>query len=136
MRLKRRVAEVHDDDHGIDLAPMLDFVLNLLIFFIISATFVKEIGIAVSSPSAKAAQSKESGSVLVTIDATGNVTVDRRTVDVRAVRANVERHHAEKPEDIAVVAAHRDAPTGTLVQVIDQIKLGGIDSISFAASKE
>ena len=135
MRLKRRISEVHDEDTGIDLAPMLDFVLNLLIFFIISATFVKEIGISVSSPSTKAAQSKESGALLIAIDATGTVFVDRRAVDVRAVRANVERYHAEKPEDIAVVAAHRDSPTGTLVEVIDQIKLGGIDNISFAASK-
>lgn len=135
MRLKRRVAEVHEEHTGIDLAPMLDFVLNLLIFFIISATFVKEIGIGMSSPSTKAAQSKESGSLLISIGATGEVYVDRRMVDVRAVRANVERYHAEKPEDIAVVAAHRDAPTGTLIEVVDQIKLGGIDNISFAASK-
>lgn len=135
MRLKRRVSDVHEEHTGIDLAPMLDFVLNLLIFFIISATFVREIGIGVSSPSSKAAQSKESGSLLVAIDASGAVYVDRRMVDLRAVRANVERYHAEKPEDIAVVMAHRDAPTGTLVQVVDQIKLGGIDSISFAASK-
>lgn len=135
MRLKRRVAEVHEESTGIDLAPMLDFVLNLLIFFIISATFIKEIGITVSSPSSKAAQSKESSSLLIVIDAAGAVYVDRRLVDLRAVRANVERYHAEKPEDIAVVVAHRDSPTGVLVQVVDQIKLGGIDAISFASSK-
>lgn len=135
MRMKRRVSEVYEENTGIDLAPMLDFVLNLLIFFIISATFVKEIGITVSSPSSKAAQNKESGSLLVAIDASGAVYVDRRMVDLRAVRANVERYHAEKPEDIAVVVAHRDAPTGVLVQVVDQIKLGGIDAISFASSK-
>ena len=135
MRSKRRVAEVHEENTGIDLAPMLDFVLNLLIFFIISATFVKEIGITVSSPSSKATQSKEASSILIAITAAGEVYIDRRVVDLRAVRANVERYHAEKPEDIAVVIAHRDAPTGVLVQVVDQIKLGGIDSISFAASK-
>ena len=133
---KRRITHSEGDVAGIDLAPMLDFVLNLLIFFIISATFVKEIGITVSSPSSKAAQSKESGSLLVAIDASGAVYVDRRMVDLRAVRANVERYHAEKPEDIAVVIAHRDAPTGVLVQVVDQIKLGGIDAISFASSQK
>jgi biopolymer transport protein ExbD len=135
MRLKRRVAEVFEESTGIDLAPMLDFVLNLLIFFIISATFAREIGIGMSSPSSKASQAKESGSLLITIGAGGEVSVDRRTVDLRAVRANVERYHAEKPEDIAVVAAHRDAPTGILIEVVDQVKLGGIDNISFAASK-
>lgn len=134
MRLKRRVSEVAEEHGGIDLAPMLDFVLNLLIFFIISATFSKEIGITVSSPSSKAAQSKEAGSLLIAIRASGEVYIDRRVVDLRAVRANVERWHAEKPEDIAVIVAERDAPTGVLVQVVDQVKLGGIESISFAAS--
>jgi biopolymer transport protein ExbD len=135
VRLKRRVAEVFEEQTGIDLAPMLDFVLNLLIFFIISATFAREIGIGMSNPSSKATQAKESGSLLISIGAAGEVMVDRRLVDLRAVRANVERYHSEKPEDIAVVAAHRDAPTGVLIQVVDQVKLGGIDNIAFAASK-
>jgi biopolymer transport protein ExbD len=135
VRLKRRVAEVFEEQTGIDLAPMLDFVLNLLIFFIISATFAREIGIGMSNPSSKATQAKESGSLLISIGAAGEVMVDRRLVDLRAVRANVERYHSEKPEDIAVVAAHRDAPTGVLIQVVDHVKLGGIDNIAFAASK-
>ena len=133
--MRRRRASGHGAEEGpMDLAPMLDFVLNLLIFFIISATFSREIGITLSSPSAKAAQSKEAGSILIAIRDSGEIFMDRRVVDLRAVRANIERLHAEKPEDVVVIIAERAAPTGVLVQVVDQVKLGGVENISFAAA--
>lgn len=135
MRMRRRSMEHLDHDGaGIDLAPMLDFVLNLLIFFIITAVFVKEIGITVSRPTSAAAEKKEGGSILIAIRANGEVYVDRRVIDVRAVRANIERLHAQKPDDAVVVLAEKEAPTGTLVQVIDQVRQGGVQNVSIAAS--
>ena len=137
MRTRRLGAGHHSaDDTGIDLAPMLDFVLNLLIFFIITAVFAKEIGLTVSRPnSSSAAEKKEAGSIVVRIDPTGNVIVDKRTVDVRQVRANIERLHAQRPDDAVVVVAEKGAQTGILVQVIDQVRQGGVQNVSIAATE-
>lgn len=135
MRLRRRPSQDHSGESGIDLAPMLDFVLNLLIFFIITAVFAKEIGLTVSRPSATNAEKKEAGNIVVSIDATGDVWIDKRVVDVRAVRANIERLHAQRPDDAVVVISDKGAHTGILVQVIDQVRQGGIQSVSIAASE-
>lgn len=135
MRLKRRMSEVSDET-GIDLAPMLDFVLNLLIFFIITAVFAKEVGLTVSRPNSSAAtEKKEAGSIVIVIDAAGKILVDKKGVDVRAVRANIERLHAQRPDDSVVVVAEKGAQTGILVQVIDQVRQGGIQNVSIAASE-
>ena len=136
MGLRRRQAPDHGDETGIDLAPMLDFVLNLLIFFIITAVFAKEVGLTVSRPNSSAAtEKKEAGSIVISIDAAGGIIVDKRSVDVRAVRANIERLHAQRPDDSVVVVAEKGAQTGVLVQVIDQVRQGGIQSVSIAASE-
>ena len=122
---------------GLDLAPMLDFVLNLLIFFIITAVFVKEIGITVSRPSSKPQQQDEKKKVktiLIAIQANGEIWIDKRVVDLRAVRANVERFHAESPDSPVVVIAAKESPTGVLVQVMDQVRQGGVENVSIAAT--
>ena len=134
MRQRRNLA--HDSgETGIDLAPMLDFVLNLLIFFIITAVFAKEIGLTVSRPNTTSAEKKEAGNIVVAIDSAGDIWIEKRRVDVRAVRANIERLHAQKPDDSVVVAAEKGAHTGILVQVIDQVRQGGIQSVSIAATE-
>jgi biopolymer transport protein ExbD len=121
---------------GIDLAPMLDFVMNLLIFFIITAVFTKEFGLAVSRPSAGVgAPSKEAGSMLIAISAEGEILLDERLVDVRAVRANVERLHALKPDYGVMIVANQNAQNGVLVQVVDQVRQGGVTNVSFATSE-
>ena len=127
----------HRGDHsGIDLAPMLDFVMNLLIFFIITAVFAKEVGMHVSRPSTGVgAPSKEAGSLLVTIAATGEIVVDDRLVDLRAVRANVERMHALKPENGVMVVADQRTGTDLLVQVVDQVRQGGVRNVSFGVTR-
>ena len=135
MRMRRHFD--HTDSTGIDLAPMLDFVLNLLIFFIITAVFVKEVGMDVNRHGGAASgpsTAKESGSISVIIKASGEVIVDDRTVDVRAVRANVERLHAQKPDWGVMVTTEQAAQSGLLVQVVDQIHQGGVDNVSFGTS--
>jgi len=127
----------HDESTGIDLAPMLDFVLNLLIFFIITAVFVKELALPVARHGGGAsgpASGKETGSISVVVKAAGDVLVDNRMVDVRAVRANVERLHAQKPDWGVMVTAEKNAETGLLVTVIDQVREGGVDNVSFGTS--
>jgi biopolymer transport protein ExbD len=135
MRLRTHLGSQHaSDESGIDLAPMLDFVLNLLIFFIITAVFVKEIGITVSRPNASNAEKKEAGSIIVMIRPDGEIVIDSHVIDIRAVRANIERLHAQRPDDAVVVAADKGAHTGILVNVIDQVRQGGVQNVSIAAS--
>lgn len=136
-RMRKHRAKHRSDHTGIDLAPMLDFVMNLLIFFIITAVFAKEFGMTASRPSSGGigAKTKEAGSMLITIDASGEIVVDDRAVDVRSVRANVERMHAEKPENGVMIVADPQAGTGIVVQVVDQVRLGGVQNVSFGVTR-
>lgn len=114
---------------------MLDFVLNLLIFFIITAVFVKESGLSVNRPSGAADQTTDGGgSIPVLVLADGGVVVDGRPVDVRAVQANINRLHAASPNKGVLVIADQDAQTGVVATVIDQVRLGGIYNITFSTS--
>jgi len=125
----------NDDDAQIDLTPMLDMSFILLIFFIVTTSFVKEAGIDVSRPSAKSAERKERGNILIAIRPNGEIWIDKRAVDVRAVRANVERLHAENPEGSVVILADKASQTGVLVEVMDQVRLGGVQNVSIAADQ-
>src|SRR5262245_55848294 len=135
MRLRRHCD--HDESTGIDLAPILEFIVNLLIFSIITAVLVKELGRPVSQHGGGAsgpATGKEAGSISVVLKDDGEVLVDNRVVDVRAVRANIERLHAQKPDWGVMVTSEQDATADLLVQVIDQIREGGVENISFGTS--
>ena len=129
MRHQREPEEI-----GIDLAPMLDFVLNLLIFFIITTSFVKEAGIVVDRPEALTAEHRESGNILIAIRSNGEIWMDRRQVDLREVRPIVERMHVERPDDTVVVIGDKAAPAGLLAQVMDEVKLGGIQEVTVGAA--
>jgi biopolymer transport protein ExbD len=133
--LSRRHAP-ETEDTGIDLAPMLDFVLNLLIFFIITTSFVKEAGINVTRPEALTAEHKDTGNILIAIRPNGEIWMDKRHVDLREVRSVIERLHVERPEDTVVVIADKESPTGVLTQVMDQVKLGGVSEVSIATAPQ
>ena len=130
MRARRHSTD--EGHHGIDLAPMLDFVLNLLIFFIIITSFVKQAGVKVDKEQALTAESKATGNILVAIRPNGEIWMDRRKVNLPEVRALVERMHAERPEDTVVILADKEAETGVMSQVMDQVRAGGVDSVSVA----
>ena len=132
--MKARHHESESGEHGIDLAPMLDFVLNLLIFFIITTSFVKEAGVVVSRPNADTVEYKESGNILIAVRENGDVWMDRKQVDLRDVRALVERLHAERPEDTAVIIADKAAHAGIVAQVMDEVHLGGIRDVALGAA--
>ena len=136
MRLRSHKRKHRSEATGIDLAPMLDFVMNLLIFFIITAVFAKEFGLAVSRPGRSAgAPTQEAGSLLIAIAANGDILIDERLVDIRAVRANVERMHALQPENGVMIVADARAGTGLLVEVVDQVRQGGVTNVSFGATR-
>ena len=131
MRKRRRSQE---EDTGIDLTPMLDVVFIMLIFFIVTTSFVKESGLDVNRPTASTAKKKERASILVAISQNGEIWIQKRRIDIRSVRANIERLHAESPEGTVVIQADKASETGILVQVMDQIRLAGVESISVAAA--
>lgn len=136
MRLKRHAQESHESSHGIDLAPMLDFVINLLIFFIITAVFVKATAVVVNRPTGfETPNDSDSKSIQIQVLSTGEIYMDNREVDVRAVRANVERMSAVNPDSGVLVLAHAESPTGTLVAVVEQVHLGGIYNITFTSTE-
>jgi biopolymer transport protein ExbD len=122
-----------EEEVGIDLAPMLDFVLNLLIFFIITTSFVKEAGITVDRAEALTAEHRETGNILIAIRSNGDIWMDRRQVDLREVRPIIERLHVERPDDTVVVIGDRAAPVGVLAQVMDEVRLGGIQDVMVGA---
>ena len=123
-----------DEPVEIDLAPMLDFVLNLLIFFIITTSFVKDPGIQVDRAEAYTAEHRETGNILIAIRSNGEIWMDKKQVDIRDVRPMVERLHVERPEDTVIVVGDKAAPAGILAAVMDEVKLGGIQDVYVGAA--
>jgi biopolymer transport protein ExbD len=125
-------SSAEESEASVDITPMLDVVFIMLIFFIVTATFVKESGIDVNRPKAQTAVVKEKANILVAIDAHNKVWVNRREVDVRSVRANIERLHAENPKGTVVIQADQDSTNEILVQVMDASRLAGVYEIALA----
>jgi biopolymer transport protein ExbD len=121
------------EDHGIDLAPMLDFCVNLLIFFIITTSFIKEAGIEVFKPNAQTAEHEDSGNLLIAIRENGDIWMDRQRIELRDVRTRMERLHIERPDDTVVIIADKASKAGIVAQVMDEVKLSGIKIVSIAA---
>jgi biopolymer transport protein ExbD len=130
--MRRRYSQQSEEEE-VNLTPMLDVVFIMLIFFIVTASFVKESGIDINRPDAATAVKKERGNILVAITPSGQIWIDRRQVDVRSVRANIERLHAENPQGAVVIQADRESKNGLLVEVMDAAKLAGVKNISIAA---
>jgi biopolymer transport protein ExbD len=137
MKMQRHgSSDSHESSHGIDLAPMLDFVLNLLIFFIITAIFVKEYGLDVNRPTnVQAPDNQDSKSIQIQVLDTGEVFFNNRIVDVRAIRANVEREKALASDIGVLIVADAAAKTGVIMSAVDQVRLGGIYNITFSTSE-
>ena len=135
MRMRRYSQQV-EEEAGIDLTTMLDVVFIMLIFFIVTSSFIKESGIEVNRPQADSASSQDKGNILIAVTADGQVWLDKQVVDVRSVRAHVQRMRQEQPEGVVVVQADQDARTGLVVQVMDQARLAGVDDVVLAASTE
>lgn len=129
-RTPRITAEADEED--VNVTPLLDIVFIMLIFFIVTTSFVKESGIDVNRPTANTAERKERGNIMIGIRENGEIYIDKRVVDVRSVRANVERLRAESPEGAVVITADKKSETDVLVQVIDQVKLAGVPLPSVA----
>lgn len=133
---RRRYSDQVVEDTGIDLTPMLDVVFIMLIFFIVTSTFIKESGVEVNRPQANSASAQDNANILIAVTADGQVWLDKQAVDVRSVRSHVERLRQEHPEGLVVVQADQEARTGLVVQVMDQARLAGVTDVALAASTE
>jgi biopolymer transport protein ExbD len=131
----RRKKAREEEEAQIDITPMLDVVFIMLIFFIVTASFVKESGIDVNRPDAATATVKERGNILIAITDTNQIWIDRRQVDPRSVRANIERLHAENPQGAVVIQADKNSKNGLLVQVMDASRRAGVFNVSIAANE-
>ncbi|GGY44475.1 biopolymer transporter ExbD [Bacterioplanes sanyensis] len=124
-----------EEEGQIDITPMLDVVFIMLIFFIVTASFVKESGIEVNRPDANTAQSKPRANILIAINDLNEIWIDKRRVDESQVRANIERLHAENPQGTVVVQADEEAKTRVLVAVMDAARAAGVYDVSLATER-
>jgi biopolymer transport protein ExbD len=134
MRRKSRA----NDEAEINITPMLDIVFIMLIFFIVTTSFVKEKGLEVSRPSNSPPKEivKKKGPIVVKIDANGNISMKGRMLERKAVEANQEREKAEKPDSPLIIAAHPDADTDALVIILDAAEAVGVGSVSVATTRK
>ncbi len=122
-----------EEENEINLTPMLDVVFIMLIFFIVTASFIKEAGIDVNRPDAPVTETQpEDANILIVIDANDDIFIDRRLIDPRAVRANIERLHAENPQGSVVIQPSTRSTNKMLVSVMDASREAGVYSISIA----
>ncbi|MDH3350998.1 MAG: biopolymer transporter ExbD [Gammaproteobacteria bacterium] len=125
-----------EEENEINLTPMLDVVFIMLIFFIVTASFIKEAGLDVNRPDAPVTETKpEEANILVAISATDEIWIDRRLIDPRAVRANIERLHAENPKGSVVIQANKKSTNKMLVTVMDAARQAGVYNISIADNR-
>jgi len=118
----------------LNIAPLIDMVFILLIFFLVTTSFVKETGVDISRPTASTAVAKNKATILIGITRDNTIHLDRREMDVRAVRSGVERAMAENPEAGVVIVADQESRTGLVISVMDACKLAGAQNVALAAS--
>ncbi|MFH2057997.1 MAG: biopolymer transporter ExbD [Pseudomonadota bacterium] len=117
----------------LNIAPLIDMVFILLIFFLVTTSFVKETGVDISRPTATTAVSKAQTTILIGVTKDNTIHIDQRAVDIRAVRANVERALAENPDGSVVIVADKESLTGLVITVMDACKLAGAQNVAIAA---
>ena len=127
---------VDEEEAAIDMTPMLDVVFIMLIFFIVTASFVKEAGIDVNRPEAATAVKKDRANILIAISDKGEIWINKRRIDVRAVQANIERLRAENPQGSVVIQADKKATTETLIKVMDASRAAGVYDVSIAVQEQ
>ncbi len=123
----------NDDETEVDMTPMLDIVFIMLIFFIVTTSFVKENAIVLDRPAASPPDTQNdnpSRPILIEIDDNDTIMIGGRVVDMNAIRANVETARAKSPKALVIVRAHHTATTGVVVSAVDQSRLAGADKVT------
>jgi biopolymer transport protein ExbD len=133
--MRRSHAEAEYEVVHINVVPLIDVMFFLVLFFVATSSFVKETGIEVNRPSAQTAVVQEKGNIVVSVTRNGEIWIERQRIDLRAVRAQVERLLIENPDSTVIVAADAEAPTRMLVQALDQVRLAGVANVAIATSE-
>ena len=133
---RRRHSEEMASEADINITPLLDIVFIMLIFFVVTTSFIKEAGIEVNRPDAATAVKQEKANILIAIGPNNDIWIDRRQVDIRSVRPNIERLHAENPQGSVVIQADRESKTETLIEVMDASRQAGVYNVSIAANED
>ncbi len=129
------VAKRKEEDAEIDMTPMLDIVFIMLIFFIVTASFVKEAGVTVKNPLGKTAVSRPDANVFIAVTKDGEVHIDNKKIDVEKLKVEIQRIKAETPEGSIVIQADRNSKAGVVMKVLDAAKGAGVKSVSVAATR-
>jgi biopolymer transport protein ExbD len=129
---KNMIPGGEEEENEINLTPMLDVVFIMLIFFIVTASFIKEAGIDVNRPDAPTADSQDDAAILIAISPNDEIWIDRRETDPRAVRGVIERLHAENPKGSIVIQADEESTNEMLVIVMEAAKQAGVVNVAIA----
>lgn len=136
MTLSRRKRLEAEEDSEISITPMLDIVFILLIFFIVTTSFVKEPGIDPARPEAETAETRERGNILIAISAADSIWMNKRQIEMTDVRQLMEAAVAENPESNVVIVADEHASTGAVIDLMDRVRLSGISQVALSAEPE
>ena len=134
MRRNAITTAVKEEDSEINLTPMLDVVFIMLIFFIVTANFIKEPGLEINRPDSDTAETQENAAILIAVGSTGEVWMDGRRIDVRQVKANVVKLLADNPQGSVVIQADKNSKNGLLVKVMDAARQAGVENVSIATT--
>ena len=132
--IKRRHRE--EEDSEINITPMMDIVFIMLIFFIVTTSFIKETGINPNRPEAETAARAELGNILIAVSPSDQIWMNKNQIQLESVRILMESAHAENPESSAVIVADELASTGLIIDIMDQIRLSGISKVSLSAKEK
>ncbi len=132
----REHSQQEEEEAEINMTPMLDIVFIMLIFFIVTATFIKESGITVNKPGAVMAISQDRASILIAITENDEIWINRQKVDIQSLRTNVERLHAENPQGTVVIQADVRSKAGLLIAVTEAVNASGVPSVAVATEEK
>ncbi|MBU3068945.1 biopolymer transporter ExbD [Aestuariicella sp. G3-2] len=132
----RRNKAAEEEAQAIDLTPMLDVVFIMLIFFIVTASFIKEAGIEIDRPEATTAMLKKNANILIAVSSSNEVWIDKSRVDIRSVKGSIERLHAENPKGAVVIQADDDSNIETLTKVAEAAREAGVLDVSVSTEKK
>ncbi|MDG1204526.1 MAG: ExbD/TolR family protein [Pseudomonadales bacterium] len=132
MRSRRKIKE---EEKVADLTPMLDVVFIMLIFFIVTATFIKETGVEIDRPDTKTAEAKKRVSLLVGVGSDSGIWIDKKRVDVRNVRPMMERLHAENPKGGLVIQADSESKVEKVLAIMNAARKIGINQVAIASEE-
>ncbi len=134
--MRRRYTDSDYEGVHINVIPLIDVMFFLVLFFVATSSFIRETGVEVNRPTARSAVAQDKANIIVSLTKQGEIWIDRRKVDIRALRANVERMHAENPGSSVIIAADAETQTQLLVAALDEARLAGVQNVAIATYEE